>query len=124
MEKTKVLLVDDEKTVLRALERVLMSKRDCEMEITSTSDSSKVPDLLDAGEQFDLLITDLRMNPLDGLEVIDIVQDKQPKTKIVVVSAYLNEDAVNQIQQKGCSAYVRKPFRMEEVFNAVDIALA
>lgn len=123
MDKKKVLLVDDEKTVLRALERVLAAKPDCDMDITSLSDSSKVEDLLDAGEEFDLLITDLRMNPLNGLEVIDIVQGKQPKTKIVVVSAYLNEDAVNEIQQRGCSAYVRKPFKMDEVFSAVDVAI-
>jgi len=123
MDKKKVLLVDDEKPVLRALERVLAAKPDCDMDITCLSDSSKVEGLLDAGQEFDLLITDLRMTPLNGLEVIDIVQKKQPNTKVVVVSAYLNDDALHEIQQRVCSAYVRKPFKMDEVFRAVDTAI-
>lgn len=117
-------MVDDEQAVLSAVERVIGSRSDLDLEVTATSDSAHAAELFRSGEEFDLLITDLRMNPLDGMELMDIAFEANPEIRVVVVSAYLNEDAVGKIRSKGCSAYVRKPFRMAEIFDAIDSALA
>ena len=123
MAKERILLVDDENVVLRALEKALTSRTDCDLIVVATSDSEEAAAILKNEEQFDILITDLRMKPLNGLDLIDIAQQANPGIKAIVISAYLNEEAIRQIREKGCSAYVRKPFKLAEVFDAIDIAL-
>lgn len=124
MDKIKVLLVDDEPSVLRALERVLQSKPDAKLDVTPICDSREAARIAETESNFDLLITDVRMTPLDGLGLIDIVKRAIPDIKIIVISAYLNEEMISQITAKGCNAFIRKPFRMAEIFEAVDAAFA
>lgn len=119
----KILLVDDESSVLKALERVLGVKPDSHFDITSTVDSLEAAKTVESGERFDLLVTDVRMKKLDGLGLIERVKAEQPDIPVIAISAYLNEDVISQLKSRGCAHFIRKPFRMQEVFQGIDLAL-
>ncbi len=115
----KILLVDDEEIVLKSISALLVS------EGHDTTAKLCVTDALDAMKEteFDLLITDIRMAPIDGMELIRIVHADKPDLPIIVISAYTSETIKEDGYAIGCSAYLLKPFRVQDVLDAVDTAL-
>lgn len=74
-------------------------------------------------ERFDLLITDILMAPIDGMELLEFATNACPGMPLLVISAYSSEPAVERSRMLGCTAYIRKPFRIQEVLDAVANAL-
>jgi len=116
----KILLIDDEVAVLQSMSVVMRSEGH---EIITVSDSSKALDMVKAGD-YDLIITDIRMAPVDGMQILKLAHDTQPTKPVIVVSAYGSEATVQQCLDLGCSAYIRKPFKVQAVQDAVEKALA
>jgi two-component system response regulator PilR (NtrC family) len=116
----KILLVDDEEIVLKSISALLKGEGHETVACTS------VPDALEArkAETFDLIITDIRMAPIDGMEFIRIIHAEDPDFPIIVVSAYTSEKVMEEGYRLGCSHYLAKPFRVQDVLDAVDSALA
>jgi two-component system, response regulator YesN len=123
MSTKKIILVDDEPAVLKALERVMKAVPGGDFDVTALTDSREAAQLSASGKRFDLLITDLRMKHLDGLSLIDKVRASQPDIPVIVISAYLNEEVIEQVISRGSASYIRKPFRMAEVFDALKSAI-
>lgn len=119
-----MLVVDDEESVLTTLERVLQAKPDYNFDITTLRDSTQAAEILDSGEKFDLLMTDLRMQPLDGMELIERARPEKTEIRVIVVSAYLGDDIMKELEDKSVDACIRKPFRMTDIFSALDRVLA
>lgn len=87
-------------------------------------EGSEAYDLLWSAEVFDLLMTDIRMSPVDGMQLMRLAKEIRPAMPLVVVSAYLDEKTIEKVLTLGCSAYVKKPFTIEEVLAAVGKALS
>ncbi|MBN2301268.1 MAG: response regulator [Lentisphaerae bacterium] len=116
----KILMVDDEEAVLRSLAALLATDGH---QVTSEMNGNRAIEILKS-EQFDLLLTDLRMYPLDGMELMKFVRSEYPSMPVVVISAYGADNTVEKAKDLGCVAYVKKPFRIQEVLNAVKNAVA
>jgi DNA-binding NtrC family response regulator len=117
----RILLVDDEESVLRTVGMLFRSEGH---EVIPVRESEKAAEMLKASpESFDLLLTDIRMAPIDGMEIIRLARKVRPDMSIVVISAYCSEKTVKQAMALGCTTYVKKPFKTEEVLNAVRYAL-
>lgn len=119
MFMAKILLIDDEVTVLRSIGTVLRSEGH---EIVAISDSAKAVDVVKAGD-YDVIITDIRMSPVDGMEILKLACEQQPRKPTIVISAYNSEDTIKKSFDLGCVAYVTKPFKVQEVQDAVAKAL-
>ncbi len=115
----KILLVDDEEIVLKSVSALLVG------EGHETATFTSVPEALDAldGGGFDLIITDIRMAPVDGMELIRTVHESNPDFPIIVISAYTSEKIKEEGYKLGCSHYLSKPFRVQDVLDAVDSAM-
>ena len=115
----KLLLVDDEEIVLKSVSALLRG------EGHETTCCKSVPDALEAMDKasFDVLITDIRMAPIDGMELIRTVHKSKPDFPIIVISAYTSEKIIEEGYRLGCVAYLSKPFRVQDVLDAVDSAL-
>ncbi|HIE11067.1 MAG TPA: response regulator [Kiritimatiellae bacterium] len=111
-----ILIVDDDQPVLTTLEILLRSEGH---EVRAFEAAAEANDALWSGEPLDLVITDLRMSPIDGIQFIDVVNEARPDVPILVVSAYLDEPAIAEVERRGCAGYVKKPFTMEEILTAV-----
>ena len=114
-----VLLMEDEVNVAKGLEMVLTEEGYGVDLATSGSDA------LDAfkGNGFDLLVADLRLPDIDGLDVVRQVKEEHPETKVVVITGYPSVSTAVESAKIGVSDYLRKPFTDDDFLSAVGLAL-
>ncbi len=117
----RILIVDDDEPVLMTLDVLLRSEGH---EVRPVREASEAFDVLWSSQPYDLLITDLRMAPVDGFELIRVSREVRPEMPILVVSAYLDDGTVEKIESLGCAGYVRKPFTVEDILGALRKVLA
>lgn len=115
----RILLVDDEPRMLSLLNSLLKAEG---YDVASVQDSSKVPQLLDT-EAFDLLITDIHMTPMDGLELLKIARSKRPAMPVIILTAYGSVETAIEAMKLGTFDYVTKPFKMDELLITIQRAL-
>jgi DNA-binding NtrC family response regulator len=115
----KILLVDDEKSVRSTLS-LFLQKAGHQLE--------ESPNGQDAIEKakinfFDLVITDLKMKPIDGLEVLRQIKETNPITEVMVMTAYGTIESGVEAMRLGAYDYILKPFNNEEFLILVSKAL-
>ena len=117
----RIMLVDDEKNVLRALERVLASS-DCEVECFTDPEQA----LLRAHTAtFDLILSDYRMPGMDGVELLSQLKEMQPDAMRIILSAYSDLNAIlTAINQAEVYRYITKPWEPLDLKQTIDSALA
>lgn len=106
MGKETILVVDDEEDILELIERHL-SKKGYEV-ITAYNGEQALP-LLDK-VQFDLVITDLKMPKIDGMELLRRVKEKDPNIEVVIITGHGTMDsAIEALRDGGAFDYLQKP---------------
>jgi DNA-binding NtrC family response regulator len=116
----RLLVVDDEPNMLRLLKTILMDKTG--YEVTTTNNPLEVSKLLQEG-QFDLVITDLKMPLVDGIDLIGIVKDIDATVPIIMITAYGTIETAEEAIQKGAYDFITKPFRKETILITIKRAL-
>jgi DNA-binding response OmpR family regulator len=119
MHKTRILIVDDESTLRATMEDLLDGK---DREIVTAASGEEALAYLE-GDPFDLIIVDLIMPGIDGLQVIDMAQKTSPQAKIIMLTAYGTLDSAIQAMRRGATDYLLKPSHAPEIEAAVDRAL-
>ncbi|MBI4763707.1 MAG: response regulator [Deltaproteobacteria bacterium] len=114
-----VLLMEDEFSVAKGLEMVM---REAGYEVDLADTGQKALDKFGVSD-FDLLVADLRLPDMDGMEVIRQVRDKRPKTNVVIITGYPSVSSAVEAVKMGVSDYLRKPFTDDEIRSAVEKAL-
>lgn len=114
-----VLLMEDEINVAKGLEMV-MREEGYEVDVALTGQGAL--EKFKASE-FDLLVADLRLPDMDGMEVVQRVREKQPRTNVVIITGYPSVASAVQAVRIGVSDYLRKPFTEDEFKTAVKSAL-
>lgn len=107
----KVLVVDDEQSLRDVLS--IMLKR-AGYAVTSAMDGEEAIELLHR-EIFDLVITDLRMPKIDGMEVLKAVRSVSPETVVLIITAFATADSAVEAMKQGAYDYLTKPFQVDEV---------
>jgi len=114
-----ILVMEDDLNVAKGLEMVL-------------NEEGYAVDLAGTGElalkafkekRFDLLVADLRLPDIDGMEVIKQVKDKNPQTEVIVVTAYGTPTIAVDAMKNGVHDFLPKPFTDDQIKTAVDEAL-
>lgn len=116
----KILAVDDEPNMLRLLKTILTSKT--EHEVVTTNNPLEAVELLKS-QAFDVLITDLKMPVLDGMDLIDQVKQIDPYLPIIMVTAYGTIETAEEAVRRGAYDYITKPFRQEAILITLKRAL-
>ncbi|HKK45829.1 MAG TPA: sigma-54 dependent transcriptional regulator [Balneolaceae bacterium] len=116
MANARILVVDDEIGILEACEDTLKSIP--EIEIITEQSSKNAANML-KDEQWDILITDLRMPTIDGIELIRIAQKNDPDTMILMLTAYPSVDTAVESMKLGAADYLTKPFSPESLRTKV-----
>jgi len=119
---TRIVLADDHPIVRQGL-RSLLEKEPGFSVVGEASDGLTVADLIDE-LQADILVLDLLMPGLGGLDVAREVARRSPRTRIVVLSMHSSEAFVQQALRNGASAYVLKDSSVTELVRAVREVLA
>ncbi len=114
MERAKVLVVDDKENILRLFARILGE----DYELTTAADGGRAMSLV-AAQEFDVVVTDLKMPGADGFEVLRTVKARAPDTEVVMMTAYATvSDAVEAMKQ-GAYDYLQKPFDPDDAARVV-----
>ncbi len=119
MTKPRILLVDDERSTLEAMSRFLKRR----FEVTSADDGAEAARLI-AGNDFDLVLTDLRMPRKDGMGVLDTALQKNPQPLCIILSAYGTVESAVEAVKRGAFDFVMKPVNLEQLGLIIDRALA
>jgi DNA-binding NtrC family response regulator len=115
-----ILIVDDELDMLELLELIILDKTP--YQVSTTNNPLEALQLL--GEKpFDLLITDLRMPAMGGLEVIREVRGRYPDLPVIVITAYGSSESAEEAVRAGAYDYITKPFRKEHILISIDRAM-
>jgi DNA-binding NtrC family response regulator len=116
----KILVVDDEPNMLRLLKTILMDRTG--YEVVTTNNPLEVSKLLQE-DHFDLVITDLKMPLVDGMDLIDIIRKIDAAMPIVIITAYGTIETAEEAIQKGAYDFITKPFRKETILITIKRAL-
>jgi len=104
---TEILVLDDEPLVCERLKEHL-EKKDYRVEVFT--DSQEAVDRVSA-KRFDVVITDLKMEGPNGLEVLRFVRDHSAGTQVILITGYGSMDAAREAEYSGAFGFVHKPFR-------------
>ncbi|MBN1937758.1 MAG: response regulator transcription factor [Anaerolineae bacterium] len=119
MNLTRILIVDDESTLRTTMAELLIAD---DREIIVASSGEEAMAYLEDGP-FDLLIVDLVMPGIDGLQVMDMAHKLSPQAKLIMLTAYGTLDSSVQAMRRGAVDFLRKPASAPEIEAAVDRAL-
>jgi DNA-binding NtrC family response regulator len=111
-----VLAVDDEPDMLKLLERILTEKTPYTIEICNNS--LEVPGILKE-KNFDLIITDLKMPGMDGLDILRMVKEQGRQEEIIIITAFGSLETAVEALSQGVYDYITKPFKKEQIINTV-----
>ncbi len=111
----KILVVDDEQGLVDIITEVLT---DDGYDVTGITDSVEAVELI-RDNHFDLVITDLKMPKVDGIEITRIVKDKSESTDVVVITGYGSMETAVESLKKNVYDYILKPFNINDISNTV-----
>jgi DNA-binding NtrC family response regulator len=116
----QILIVDDEVDMLALLAMIITEKTN--HNAATTNNPLEAPKLIEEGT-FDLLIADLKMPGMGGIELINEVRKIDKSIPILIITAYGSIESAEEAINKGAYDYITKPFRKEQILIAINRAL-
>lgn len=118
-EPIKILLLDDEPIVTKRLKPILQRKG------YYVETFIKSIDALNRFRQhpFDLVITDLKMEGLDGMELLRQVKELKPETEVIVITGFATMETAKESFRQGVIDFLAKPFKLGDLQDAVTKAV-
>jgi YesN/AraC family two-component response regulator len=118
MDKAKrLLIVDDEEAVTFSLFQIFINIP-IECEVLTAGDGSEALKKIEAAD-FDLVITDIAMPGINGLDLLSMIKSRNPVTKVIVITAYGSDENKEQALKRGAEHYIEKPFDLYELKKLV-----
>ncbi len=116
----KILAVDDEPHMLKLLDRIITEKTD--HQIVTTNNSLEVPQILESDE-FDIIISDLKMPGMDGMDILKYLKDHDRNEKVIIMTAFASLDTALDALSMGVFDYITKPFKKEQIIATIEKAM-
>ncbi|MDA8415280.1 MAG: sigma-54 dependent transcriptional regulator [Desulfobacteraceae bacterium] len=120
MEKLVILAVDDEEAIRDGIKRVLSGDR---FEVETCGSGYKAIERLQEND-YGLIISDLKMPGMDGIEVLKAVKALQPDIPVIIITGYASIDTAIEAMKNGAAEYISKPFTPDLLLEKVQIALS
>lgn len=117
----RVLVVDDEETLTWSMTKTLAKDRDqYELIIANTG-----TDALNILKQVpvDVVVTDIRMPDINGLDLLSMIRESYPSTKVIIMTAYGSPEVHKEATRRGSYFYIEKPFEISEIRKLILKAL-
>ena len=113
--KKSILLVDDEVHVRDGLSEILQQ----EGFYVETAGDGKEALSLSVNKKFDLMITDIKMPEIDGMQLLDEIQKVNPGIRVIMVTAFGNVQTYLKAMQLGAHEYINKPVKIQELKRVI-----
>ncbi len=116
---SQILIVDNEASILSVLSTLLKAEG---YDVTASRSGKKALELLEEAT-FDLMITDIRMSPVDGMQLLRHSYESYPRMAVVMLTAYGSVETAIESMKLGAFDYVTKPFKVDELLITIERAL-
>jgi len=117
--RAQLLIVDDEVSMCEFLEIILQKNG---YQVSSRQSARAAIKDLETGT-FDLVISDINMPEMSGLELLQLIKEKSPSTEVIMITAYASTDTAIQAMKRGAYDYIIKPFNNDEILLTIEKAL-
>ncbi len=107
----QILVLDDEEIVGKRLKTAL-EKSDYDVEVFQ--DSRRAVERI-AEKEFDIVVTDMRMEGIGGMGVLERVFEKSPRTKVIVITGYATVEVAREALTRGAFDFIAKPFKPDDL---------
>jgi DNA-binding response OmpR family regulator len=114
-----ILVMEDELSVAKGLEMIL-SEEGYKVDL---ADTGRLAMEAFSQKRFDLLVADLRLPDIDGMEVIKQIKEKKPETEVIVITGYGTTATAVEAMKLGVHDFLPKPFTEDQIMSAIDEAL-
>lgn len=118
MRKNRILIAEDEENILNLLERLLKKNG----YLTYVANNGKKALEIAKSKEIDIVITDIRMPEMDGITLIKEIKKMDPCIEVIVMTAFASVDTAIEAVRIGARDYIKKPFDIDEVINAIEKA--
>lgn len=118
-QMAKILVVDDERNMRSTLALML---RDLDYEVHQAQDGEHACQMV-SGDTFDLVLTDLKMGAIDGLQVLRHTREVSPLTEVLVMTAFGTIESAVEAIRLGAHDYIQKPFTEQELIVKISRAM-
>jgi DNA-binding NtrC family response regulator len=112
-DRKRVLIVDDEEDLTWSISKKLSKEKDTLEVLCANSGNSALETL--SKYRIDLVVTDLRMPGINGLQLLDRVKSQYPKTNVIVMTAYGSLEIEEALKKWDNTGYIEKPFEINEL---------
>lgn len=119
MSKKTILVVDDEEVIREFLTEVLSD----DFDVSTATDGDEAIEQLQTAK-YDLVITDMKMERVQGEEVVKFTKETYPETEVIVISGYSSLYSVSQTVNSGAFAFLSKPFSIKELMTTINNAIS
>jgi len=110
-DQMRVLVLDDEAIVCKSLTKALGKLG---FQVTAFEDPEQALARIDQ-EPFDIVVTDVIMGDVDGIQVLAHVKQRSPETEVIIMTAYAMMDLARKAMDLGAFDFIAKPFDAEEI---------
>lgn len=117
-EKISILVVDDERS-MRDFLKILLQKEGYAVVIAHNGENAL--ECL-TNQEFDLIISDIRMPGMGGLELLGAVKEQNPDLPVIMITAFASPDDAVQAMKNGAFDYISKPFNVDEIKSVIESA--
>jgi DNA-binding NtrC family response regulator len=112
----KILVIDDEVDMLMLLRMIIEDNTSCTVE--TTNNPTEALQML-AGGEYDLVITDLKMPGIDGLELFARLREGESPPPVIIITAYGSSEAADEAIHQGIADFITKPFKKERILLTI-----
>ncbi len=114
-DKIKILIIDDEEVVCSSCERFLIEEG---YDVQTVYNGRDGINLIDKNN-YDIVITDLKMPGMSGMEILEYVRDRRPDIQVIMITGYSTAANAEESLRKGAADYIQKPFAPSELLSVV-----
>ena len=113
-----LLIVDDDEAIRDALHELFEEEHRCHMAETAEQAMKWLET-----EKYDVVLTDISMPGLSGVELLSLLRQRQPSTPVIIISGLIDQEHARGLIKIGAFDYLIKPFRLDAVEKSVRRAL-
>lgn len=120
MVKKKILICDDELGIRESLNLILQE----DYELAFCNNGAECLEYLTAGQKFDLILLDIKMPKVSGLDILKQIKEKNSDAKVIIITGYKSVETASETVKAGAVDYIVKPFSSKDIIKSVERNLA
>ena len=119
MKKTRILVMEDDTTISAALDMIL-TEAGYDVDVAETGEAALE---LFGQKEFDLIVADLKLPGINGMDVIKQVKEKKPEMQVIVITGVGTQPIAEEALELGANEFLPKPFTDDQIKTAINEAL-